>query len=77
MQQCPFELYITLLSGSVALPSDALHNLGAVFTTVGVYFGFRDIQEAADSPLPVWVRAGGGSGGNHHLVGRWRGVVWT
>jgi cation diffusion facilitator family transporter len=36
-----FELLITVLSGSVALLSDALHNLGDVFTTVGVYFGFR------------------------------------
>lgn len=36
-----FELIITVLSGSVALLSDALHNLGDVFTTVGVYFGFR------------------------------------
>lgn len=36
-----FELSITVLSGSVALLSDALHNLGDVFTTVGVYFGFR------------------------------------
>jgi cation efflux family protein len=36
-----FELFITILSGSVALLSDALHNLGDVFTTVGVYFGFR------------------------------------
>jgi cation diffusion facilitator family transporter len=36
-----FEIYITVLSGSVALLSDALHNLGDVFTTVGVYFGFR------------------------------------
>ena len=36
-----FELFITVLSGSVALLSDALHNLGDVFTTVGVYFGFR------------------------------------
>ena len=29
------------MSGSVALLSDALHNMGDVFTTVGVYFGFR------------------------------------
>ena len=36
-----FELLITVLSGSVALLSDALHNLGDVFTTIGVYFGFR------------------------------------
>src|SRR6266571_1878491 len=36
-----FEISITVLSGSVALLSDALHNLGDVFTTVGVYFGFR------------------------------------
>src|SRR2546428_11094896 len=36
-----FEISVTVLSGSVALLSDALHNLGDVFTTVGVYFGFR------------------------------------
>ena len=36
-----FEISITVVSGSVALLSDALHNLGDVFTTVGVYFGFR------------------------------------
>lgn len=36
-----FELAITVLSGSVALLSDAVHNLGDVFTTVGVYLGFR------------------------------------
>jgi Cation efflux family len=44
-----FELYITILSGSVALLSGALHNLGDVFTTVGVYFGFR----ASKKPLAV------------------------
>lgn len=36
-----FELVVTVLSGSVALLSDAIHNLGDVFTTVAVYFGFR------------------------------------
>jgi cation diffusion facilitator family transporter len=36
-----FEISVTVVSGSVALLSDALHNLGDVFTTVGVYFGFR------------------------------------
>jgi hypothetical protein len=36
-----FEISITVLSGSVALLSDALHNLGDVFTRVGVYSGFR------------------------------------
>lgn len=36
-----FELAITIVTGSVALLSDAVHNLGDVFTTIGVYFGFR------------------------------------
>lgn len=35
------ELTVVVLSGSVALLADGLHNLGDVFTTVGVYFGFR------------------------------------
>ncbi len=35
------ELVVVVFSGSVALLADGLHNLGDVFTTVGVYFGFR------------------------------------
>jgi len=47
-----FELFITVLSGSVALLSDALHNLGDVFTTVGVYFGFRASKKAPTRRYP-------------------------
>jgi cation diffusion facilitator family transporter len=47
-----FELYITVLSGSVALLSDALHNLGDVFTTVGVYFGFRASRKQPTARYP-------------------------
>jgi cation diffusion facilitator family transporter len=47
-----FELFITILSGSVALLSDALHNLGDVFTTVGVYFGFRASKKPPTSRYP-------------------------
>ncbi len=47
-----FELFITVLSGSVALLSDALHNLGDVFTTVGVYFGFRASRKQPTSRYP-------------------------
>jgi cation diffusion facilitator family transporter len=47
-----FELFITVLSGSVALLSDALHNLGDVFTTVGVYFGFRASRKQPTARYP-------------------------
>jgi cation diffusion facilitator family transporter len=47
-----FELFITVLSGSVALLSDALHNLGDVFTTVGVYFGFRASRKLPTGRYP-------------------------
>ena len=46
------ELIIALVSGSVALLADALHNLGDVFTTVGIYFGFRMSRRAASSRYP-------------------------
>ena len=46
------ELFIALVSGSVALLSDALHNLGDVFTTVGIYFGFRMSRRSASSRYP-------------------------
>jgi len=46
------ELAIALLSGSVALLSDALHNLGDVFTTVGIYFGFRMSRRPATARYP-------------------------
>lgn len=47
-----FELAISLLSGSVALLSDAIHNLGDVFTTVAVYFGFRLSRRAGTARFP-------------------------
>src|SRR5438309_1626464 len=47
-----FELFITVLSGSVALLADGLHNLGDVFTTVGVYFGFRASRKAPTRRYP-------------------------
>lgn len=46
------ELFIALISGSVALLSDALHNLGDVFTTVGIYFGFRMSRRSATARYP-------------------------
>lgn len=47
-----FELGVVFLSGSVALLSDALHNLGDVFTTVGVYLGFRASRRTATARYP-------------------------
>jgi cation diffusion facilitator family transporter len=47
-----FELVIALLSGSVALLADSLHNLGDVFTTVGIYFGFRLSRRSATTRFP-------------------------
>jgi cation diffusion facilitator family transporter len=46
------ELAVALVSGSVALLSDALHNLGDVFTTVGIYFGFRMSRREATARFP-------------------------
>ncbi len=46
------ELLVVTLSGSVALLSDALHNLGDVFTTVGVYIGFRVSRRPATPRFP-------------------------
>ena len=46
------ELAIALVSGSAALLSDALHNLGDVFTTVGIYFGFRMSRREATTRFP-------------------------
>lgn len=47
-----FELIVALLSGSVALLADSLHNLGDVFTTVGIYFGFRMSRRSATPRFP-------------------------
>ncbi len=46
------ELLVVVLSGSVALLSDALHNLGDVLTTVGVYFGFRASRRPPTARFP-------------------------
>ncbi len=46
------ELLVVALSGSVALLSDALHNLGDVFTTVGLYFGFRASRRPPTRQFP-------------------------
>lgn len=46
------ELVVALVSGSVALLADSLHNLGDVFTTVGIYFGFRMSRREATARFP-------------------------
>lgn len=47
-----FELAIALITGSVALLVDALHNLADSYTTVAIYFGFRMSRRAATSRYP-------------------------
>jgi cation diffusion facilitator family transporter len=46
------ELTVVVFSGSVALLADGLHNLGDVFTTVGVYFGFRTSRKPPTRKYP-------------------------
>lgn len=46
------ELVVVVFSGSVALLADGLHNLGDVFTTAGVYFGFRASRKPATRKYP-------------------------
>ena len=46
------ELVVVVFSGSVALLADGLHNLGDVFTTVGVYFGFRASRRSPSARYP-------------------------
>lgn len=46
------ELVVVAFSGSVALLADGLHNLGDVFTTVGVYFGFRASRKQPTRKYP-------------------------
>ena len=46
------ELVVVVFSGSVALLADGLHNLGDVFTTVGVYFGFRASRKPPSRRYP-------------------------
>jgi len=46
------ELVVVVFSGSVALLADGLHNLGDVFTTVGVYFGFRASRRPPSRKYP-------------------------
>ena len=46
------ELTVVVFSGSVALLADGLHNLGDVFTTVGVYLGFRTSRKPPTRRYP-------------------------
>jgi len=46
------ELAIALLSGSVALLGDALHNLSDVSTSVLVFVGFRASRKPATERYP-------------------------
>ncbi|MGI8878917.1 MAG: cation diffusion facilitator family transporter [Jatrophihabitans sp.] len=46
------ELVIALLSGSVALLSDALHNLSDVSTSLAVFIGFRTSRKVASERYP-------------------------
>jgi cation diffusion facilitator family transporter len=46
------ELAIAVLSGSVALLSDALHNLSDVSTSLAVFIGFRTSGKAASAGYP-------------------------
>jgi cation diffusion facilitator family transporter len=47
-----FELALALLSGSVALLSDALHNLSDVSTSLLVFIGFRASRKTATASYP-------------------------
>lgn len=47
-----FELAIALVSGSVALLSDALHNLSDVSTSLAVFIGFRVSRRSATDRYP-------------------------
>ncbi len=46
------ELVIALVSGSVALLSDALHNLSDVSTSIAVFIGFRTSRKTASERYP-------------------------
>ncbi len=70
-----FELFITVLSGSVALLSDALHNLGDVFTTVGVYFGFRASRRQPTSRYPYGFGRAEDLGGVAIVAAIWSSAV--
>lgn len=47
-----FELAVALVTGSVALLVDALHNLADSYTTVAIYVGFRTSRRAATVRYP-------------------------
>lgn len=70
-----FELVITVLSGSVALLSDAIHNLGDVFTTVGVYFGFRLSRRSGTTRFPYGFGRAEDLAGIVILVAIWSSAV--
>ncbi len=50
------ELALALLSGSVALLGDALHNLSDVSTSVLVFIGFRASKRTPTDRYPVRIR---------------------
>ena len=70
-----FELAVTVLSGSVALLSDAIHNLGDVFTTVGVYFGFRLSRRSGTTRYPYGFGRAEDLAGIVILVAIWSSAV--
>ena len=47
-----FELAVALVTGSVALLVDALHNLADSYTTVAIFVGFRMSRRAASTRYP-------------------------
>src|SRR5712691_11667905 len=47
-----FEFVVAEVARSAALFSDALHNLGDVFTTLGLYVGFRVSGKAPNARYP-------------------------
>lgn len=69
-----FELAVALVTGSVALLVDALHNLADSYTTVAIFVGFRMSRPAATARYPYgFGRARGCRRGDHrlrHLVER-------
>ena len=60
-----------MLTGSVGLLGDAIHNLSDVSTSAVVFLGFRLSRRAADRPLPLRPGPGRGPGRD-----RDRGVIW-
>jgi hypothetical protein len=67
------ELTVVVFSGSVALLADGLHNLGDVFTTVWVYFGFRTSRRVAGIQSCESLPSGRGT--NHLTLGTAAAVI--